>query len=85
MANKTLTASGVVISGTSKRKIYHVVASATANFTVTFTTGGAGGDQVGPVIRGLANDTIEVSFPGGVLADYVTLSGAGINCWISYS
>jgi len=85
MANKLLAASGAVYSGTTKRKVYHVHLSGTANATAVFLTGGSGGSAVSPVIRVLANESGEFCFPGGILCDYVTLTGAGVNCWISYS
>lgn len=85
MAQKTMTASGNIIAANTIRKVYKVVLSATANATATFMIGGAAGAQNGPVVRVLANDTAECCFPGGVVADYVTLSGAGVNCWIDFS
>jgi hypothetical protein len=85
MASKLLTESGVVKSGTNKRKVYHVHLSATADATAVFKAGGTGGTAVSPVIRVLANESIECSFPGGITCDYVTLTGAGVNCWVSYS
>lgn len=85
MANKLLTASAVVHSGTTKKKVYHVHLSGTANATCVLKTGGTAGTAVSPVIRVLANESGEFCFPGGITCDYVTLTGTGVNCWVSYS
>ena len=84
MAQKLLSASGA-IKGTKDVRVYHLVLSGTANATATLKIGGSGGSATGPVVRTLANTSVEVHFPGGVLCDYITLSGAGVNCWVSFS
>jgi hypothetical protein len=85
MASKLLTASGEIYSGTTKKKVYKVILSATATSSCILRTGGSGGTQVAPAIRATSNNTVTVSFPGGILADYATLTGTSVNCWINYS
>lgn len=75
---KYMAASGVVVTGTTKRVIKRVIlTSGGAAASVTLRQGGASGTTVGVLKIGANNNSREYNLGPGVVADYVTLAGTG--------